>query len=525
MLNANWLTGGVKGLVLGPPQFFALFLIVAFLATTTKLFSQTTDGTQPPNPPLTQVQDDTSTSGFAGGITSNDFQPLMDLIQSVIKSDTWQNNSGEGSIIDYPAGVYADATAAIAAASIREEPLAASRAEPIRNSKFRTISLNRLEATISASSATGRPISENLKHLAGIYRVQRIYIDTKHNDVLISGPAGPWRTDTSGRSINIETGLPTLLLDNLVVCLHNAFQSNGIFGCTIVPKPTALAAAQKFINATTNVTTGRKWRESLRTAVGKQDIIVHGVSPDSGVAKTIVEADCLMKRIGMGLEPSIDEVPNYFERVKDDPASANGQTLIRWWFTMADDTLIKDVDQRTFEIRGNSVKVLSENELLDQNGQRIHTGAANDATSGFAADFTFSFERLSQKHPALASLKNVFDLAIVANIVKKHAGENREAWSGRYELVSHEYATDVDSIMNFETINFRSQKKRYRRTIVGVSGGVEFDFRRIKSSNKLDVQSPLKILNGNSAEAIPISSESRGALKWWWDAENIRPSK
>ena len=63
--------------------------------------------------------------------------------------------------------------------------------------------------------------------------------------------------------------------------------------------------------------------------------------------------------------------------------------LIRWWFTMADDTLIKDADDCTFEIHGNSVKVLSENELLDQNGQRIHTGAADDATSGFAADFTW----------------------------------------------------------------------------------------------------------------------------------------
>ena len=33
-----------------------------------------------------------------------------------------------------------------------------------------------------------------------------------------------------------------------------------------------------------------------------------------------------MKKIGMGLERSIDEVPNYFERVKDDPLSVNGQT-------------------------------------------------------------------------------------------------------------------------------------------------------------------------------------------------------
>ena len=495
MSNANWLTGGVNGLVMGPPQFFAIFLIAAFLATTTNLFSQTTDGTQPPNPPLTQVQDDTSTSGFAGGITSNDFQPLMDLIQSVIKSDSWQDNGGEGAIIDYPAGVFADAGSVVAAANLREAPNSATQSKSIGNSKLRTISLNRIEAAISISSASSKtsgPLSENLKHLAGIYRVQRIYIDNENHDVLISGPAGPWRTDTSGRSVNVETGLPTLLLDDLVVCLQNAFQKEGRFGCTIVPKPSALVAAKRFINATTSVAMGRKWRESLRTAVGKQDIIVHGVSPDSGVAKTIVEADCLMKKIGMGLKRSIDEVPNYFERVKNDPTSANGQTLIRWWFTMADNTLIKDASERSFEIQGNSVKVLSENELLDQNGQRIHTHAADDATSGFAADFTFHFDRLSQKYPALASLKNVFDLAIVANIVKMHDGENRDIWGEGYNRDSHEHSSDVDSIMNFETITFHSQGKRYRRTIVGVSGGVEFDFRRIEILKQIGCPKPIE---------------------------------
>ena len=497
----------------------AKFFILSFasLAIASTLQGQTTVDGQETNPQSTQVQTDISASGFAGGITSNDFQPLMDLIQSVIKSNSWQDNGGEGTIIDYPAGVFADASVAISAASLRESPMDASRSQPSSSSKLRTISLNRLMAAISASSATNRPLSENLKHMAGIFRIQRIYIDAKHNDVLISGPAGPWRTDTSGRSVNVDNGLPTLLLDDLVVCLHNAFEDDGIFGCTIVPKPDALAAAQKFINATSTMTTGRKWRESLRTAVGKQDIVVHGVSPDSGVAKTIVEADCLMKKIGMGLEQSIDEVPDYFERVKDDPLSANGQTLIRWWFTMADDTLIKYADERTFEIQGNSVRVLSENEMLDKNGQRIHTGTADDVTNGFAADFTLHFDRLSDRHPALASLKNVFDLAIVANIVKKYGKGNRDVWIPKYGLASYKHATNVDSIMNFESIHFRSQGKKYRRTIVGVSGGVEFDFRRVKSTDEVNIQSPSQLLKKVNEVAPSISSTPRNTPNWWWD--------
>ena len=82
----------------------------------------------------------------------------------------------------------------------------------------------------------------------------------------------------------------------------------------------------------------------------------------------------------------------------------------------------------------------------------------------------------------------------------------------------YDHVTDVDSIMNFETINFRNQGKRYRRTIVGVSGGVEFDFRRIKPSNKTDAQLPSDILDGNAEQAPSVNPSPRGSSDWWWDA-------
>ncbi len=494
-------------------------------------------------PPLPGVNN----RGFAGGITSNDFQPLMDLIQSVIKTDSWQDNGGEGTIIDYPAGVFADAAGAVGAARKADLLKNAFRSPTLADSKLRTISLNRIENALFAAASGNRPLSPELRNLAGIYRIDYVFVDSARNDVLIAGPAGPWRLNTSGTTVNVDTGLPTLKLDDLVACLINAFHDGGKFGCTIVPKPDALAAAQKFINATAGGNSGRKWRESLRDAVGKQDIIVHGVSPDSGVAQTIVEADVLMKKIGMGLEPSIDEVPDYFARVKDDPSSAHSQTLIRWWFTMSTDALVKDAHRNVFKIDGNSVKVLSENELLDANGRRVHTGVADDATAGFAADFTEHFESLSLKHPELANLKNVFDLALVANIIRRYDARNFESFKARYRrpgqsnevnlgrinysLISHDYAQDVDSIMNFETFGFRERGKRYRRTLVGVSGGVEFDFDRLGRAIKMDRSALIDFPRGAAEEdifrqALPgsagivssvgDSTNTDGSI-WWWD--------
>ena len=515
--------------------------LLAILAIPQTGSSQTV--TEPNEPtqsqPALQVQSDTTASGFAGGITSNDFIPLMDLIQSVIKTDTWQDNGGEGTLIDYPAGVYADAALAVASVRNNLQPSLHPRLKTPTNSsvnetsKLRTISLNRIEDAIAAAATTGRPLSEELQNLAGIYRVDYVFIDEQNDDVLIAGPAGAWRTNTSGRAVSVESGFPTLQLDDLIVCLMNAFTDDGKFGCTIVPKPAALKSAQKFLASTTSTATGRKWRESLRAAVGKQEVIVHGVSPDSGVAETIVDADYLMKKIGMGLEPSIDQCPSYFDRVEDNPATAKDQTLIRWWFTMAYDALVKDANDRVFQFSGNSIKVLSENELLDQQGRRVHTGASDDPTAGFAEDFSQHIERLSEKHPVFASLKNVFDLALVANIVKKYDVRNRLKWERRfgaesadstpnanertqYVLASHNYNSEVDSIMNFETFNFKKGGKRFRRTMVGVSGGVEFDFSRLLKNLKIAEQSQSKfpqILLVNASK-LHLRNQS---IVWWWD--------
>lgn len=509
-----------------------IVLTAAFLTAAAQTSDAQTTGDDPAvGRQLLPELGDAVPSGFSGGITSNDFQPLMDLIQSVIKSDSWQDNGGEGAIIDYPAGVYADAASAVVSAGnghTLDERLNFRLAE---DSQLRTISLNRIEDAISAAVAANRAPSEDLKNLAGIYRVEYVFIDAEHNDILIAGPAGPWKTDTSGRAVNVNSRCPTLKLDDLVSCLINAFEDDGKFGCTIVPKPDALAAAHRFIENNSSVSAGRKWRESLRSAVGKQNIIVHGVSPDSGIAQTIVEADCLMKKIGMGLEPSIDEVPNYFDRVKDDPTSANAQTLVRWWFTMASDALKKDDSNRIFHISGNSVKVLSENELLDRRGRRIHTGVADDATAGFAADFSFHFKNLSKKHPVLASLRNVFDLALVANIIRTYDVRNFDRWNDRYRRAdeasrinrertwyvstTHAYADEIDSIMNFETFYYRDRGKRFRRTIVGVTGGVEFNFARVKSKIEIDQRSRSKlprVLTGGLPDHVAADPSI-----WWWN--------
>ena len=281
--------------------------------------------------------------GQQGEITEADFQPLIDLIQSVIGSDTWEDAGGEGTLMAYPAGVYVDTSGILQ----RLKPVDAqknSRRRSVRQklafnmkrgeaatSPLRKISLKRLLREVNQATAFGRALDPSILNMAGVYKIQYIIVDQNDNDIVLAGPGGPWKTNASGHVVNRNTGAPVLQLDDLLVCLKNACalgEERGKFGCTIVPRQKSLAAAAKFLSTTK--LTGKRWADQLRDAVGRQDVEVSGIEPDSHAAAVIVEADLLMKMIGMGTEPSIPAVPDYFDRVAGQDQTGQRDSLVRW---------------------------------------------------------------------------------------------------------------------------------------------------------------------------------------------------
>ena len=81
-----------------------------------------------------------------------------------------------------------------------------------------------------------------------------------------------------------------------------------------------------------------------------------------------------------------------------------------------------------FELRGQGVKVLSENELLTERGERIHTGESDALNRQFAQSFTEHFGELAKKYPIYAELRNVFDLALVAAVLKSQDLPGQIGW-------------------------------------------------------------------------------------------------
>ena len=463
--------------------------------------------------------------GAAGGITAADFNELINLIQSTIQPDSWADATGVGTIIAYPAGVYVDGEGLMQRIKpsrqvdwdrVRTDVEAA---EAGHLAGLRKISLTRLERQLMEQASRGIPPTEEQRNLGGMVEVKYLLIYPETRDVVIAGPAGRWTYDDEGRARNLETGKPCLQLDDLVVCLRSALESDAVFGCSIDPKPENLKATHEFLQ--TSTLTGEKWRDGLRAALGKQVITVHGIDPQSRVARIIVEADYRMKLIGMGIEPGVVAVPSYLERLT--PAE-QGQPadLARWWFTLNYDAVQVSDDRQAFAFSGNGVKLASESEHLDAEGNRQHTGKSSPENAQFARDFTRHYEAIADKHPVFAELKNVFDLALVAAIVRHENIQGSLNWEPGYFLSQHEWShqivlgqlpREVESVMNFREVETRKGSRRIKQTLVGVSGGVQFTAADVVTAGAFQPDSSLAtVIDSNRPENDPRTQPIRQEL-------------
>ncbi|HPM80297.1 MAG TPA: DUF1598 domain-containing protein [Candidatus Anammoximicrobium sp.] len=468
-------------------------------------------------------------AGAAGGATLADFDTLIDLITTTIAPQSWDTVGGPGAIDSFPTGVYVDssglmrrakpATAGSDLAELRDRAQQPDANRDVRReSVLRKVSLTRLERHAQDAWARGQAPTQAMKNLAGLHRIQYVFLYPESRDIVIAGPAGAWAPNREGRPCHIASGEPMLQLDDFVVVLRNARHEGGRFTCSITPRRENLAAAQAYLNesAKTPLKAGQRdsWLAKVRSLMGRQDITVQGLDPQTRAARVIVEADYRMKLVGMGLEEGVLGVTSYLSSVTVPEGGAPPpMTVLRWWFTMNYEALRATPGRDAFELRGPGVRVLSENEMLTQRGERIHTGQADEWNEQFAHSFTKHFAELAAKYPIYADLRNVFDLALVAALIVAEDVPNRLNWPAihfveekRYQVERGPAPTEVETVLNHRII---SQK----HIVAGVSGGVSADARPY-------VQKPaIAIDNYGALQAGRIASmpSDQPDDAWWWD--------
>lgn len=465
--------------------------------------------------------------GAGGGAAMADFDSLIELITTTIAPTSWEEVGGAGAIEPFPLGVYVDSSGVMKRLAPRNDSTLLDdtrRAAAVDSgnrtvrstSALRKVSLVRLEKQLQLDQAFGRPPAEEMRVLAGMYRIKYLFFYPDRGDIVLAGPAGDWRADTESRVVNVETGAPTLQLDDLVVVLRNALHEQGRFGCTINPRPENLASVKHFQESWQGraIQPGQRdqWLSDLQRTLGRQDIKVWGIDPRSRTARVLVEADYRMKLVGMGLEEGTLGVLSYLESVKRAGGDPPPMNVLRWWFTLNYDGVLATSAREAFQLDGPGVKVLSENEKISEAGERIHTGQVDQLTSEFARSFTKHFETLAAKYPVYAELRNVFDLALVMGLMVSHDLPHQAGWhmthfadAEGYRVTLGAQPQEVESVINSIMIN--------RKTfIAGVSGGVSVDTGALVKPDAVSVDTYGR-MDADRISAAPASASDA----WWWD--------
>jgi hypothetical protein len=470
------------------------FAVVCFVVVPS--FAQTTTTTTGTTTTGTTTTGTTSTSNVTGAAGV-----VVDA-SGVLRSEYFQDKTGQ----------LAKQRMAAARAALAAKDAKIAAASPLRK-----ISLNRLEAAVKAQLESGLKPTDEMKHLAGLTRVQYVFYYPETKDIVIAGPAEPWMADLSGRVRGLSTGRPVVELDDLVTALRAyapGAKPTTQISCSIDPTQEGLQRMQDVLkDARANAGPGDMPQvyTAMKQALGPQNISIRGINAATHFAQVLVEADYRMKLIGIGLErPPVRGFQVWIDRVNSAAVAKNA--LQRWYF-MPDYECVKvSHDDLAMELLGQGVKLVNEDELVARDGTRIKSASVNSAAKAWTDAFTAKYTEIANAVPVYAQLRNCIDLAVAAAFIQQKDYYRKAGWTmplfgeeATYPVQTLTAPTQVDNITNYVS--------RGNTVMMPIGGGVQ-----ILANRALDSKNVQPDDDGKVSEAHDkIDIKNLAADKWWWD--------
>ncbi len=479
-----------------------------------------------------------------GGASFADFTQLVNLIQTTIEPDSWEALGGTGTIQQYPQGILVDgdglvvdiqvadtkasATDALDSISLmlrEQSPEDEAKADVAMSdwkqpAKFRCVSLRSLASEVVRRRLVNQPLDDSLRHLAGLSRIQYVWVDATNRDLVLVGPVSGIEKK-QGWYCDRVTGETTARLDYLSATMQSVL-ANTPFGCTIDPTNDGLAASAKVAD---EFRQGKipvsKIADALAQAVGKQQVAVFGTAGDTPLGHLLVEVDRHMKMLALGMQKMPEGVPNYLDVITDHARDGvpDGK-LLRLWFTGSPVSVRTDVDQQVFEFAGRPMKLACESQLPRDNGMRAV--APDDVR---LVDFTNQFNQhlaeIIHENPAYGAVQSVFSVAAVAETMRRTEAKQ---WIAELlgplmldGLDQSLYRTPrwVDTIATTHRFNFGGK----RHTVVVASGGVQVDTRATLPTQFVSYP-PLRSAPAKFTKPS-IARDQEQPIVWWWNASDL----
>lgn len=374
--------------------------------------------------------------------------------------------------------------------------------------KMRMVSLKGLEKAVEKHMKDGIPgLPEEVRFLAGLQRIEYVFLYPEQNDIVIAGPGEGWKVDDFGRVVGENSGRPVMHLDDLIVALrtvHNARQGNGI-SVSIDPTAEGRKAFSAVMRQQRSFNAGLA--SKLEKAMGSQVISLTGVPEDSHYARVLVAADYKMKSIAMNLSSSeVDGLVSYPVLLKQKRANPSGQSMPRWWMACNYEPLAKSDDGLTWQIRGQGVKCMTEDDVFD--GKQVKgSGRVNKFAQQWASIMTTKFDDLAVSDPVFGDLRNIMDMSVVAALIEKE---------GLLKKVGLKLETLTSAKSDYQCYEFPVPKMLPTKAsvtrignqyMITASGGVQVESWQVAAKTEVD----------NQIAAHREKTNPDDYINWWWN--------
>jgi hypothetical protein len=376
-------------------------------------------------------------------------------------------------------------------------------------SKLRKVSLRGLQEAIAAQRAKSAdaPLSDDLQLLAGLQRIQYVFVYPDQQDIVIAGPAEGWKIDDAGYIVGETTGRAVMRLEDFAVAIRTGRSAaNGGLSCSIDPTAEGMRNLQQYV---AGISAGADINDSvagIESSLGAQVVSVNGIDPTTPFAHILVAADYRMKRLAMGFEASpVQGLPNYLQMIKAGSRGVQNMTP-RWWLAPNYDPLLKDNDGLAWELRGAGVKAMTEDDFFAADGSRTHTGKASAMAQKWSDNMTKAYDKLSVADPIFAELRNVMDMAVAAALISKEQLAEKSNCS--LDVLLDTNAVRVPQLNAPKQVPTQANfVKKGRDFVISASGGVQINSWLIANENKV------------SDEIAPAREDAAKTRQtnWWWD--------
>ena len=377
-----------------------------------------------------------------------------------------------------------------------------------KKTEIRMVSLKGLEAAIQKANVKELyELPAEIRYLAGLQRIQYIFLYPEKNDIVIAGPAEGWEFNDEGIMVGKTTRRPVLQLADLMTSLQTARSAGEGQGISVSIDPTQ-EGRQRYSQFMRQIRgLSPQVLAGARQAMGPQEIKLTGVPTNSRYARILVAADYQMKRLAMDLkEAPVGNLPSFLDLMQKRRSTVAANVMPRWWLACSYEPIAKSGDGLAFEIKGQGVKAMTEDELVTAEGEVIGTGRKNPIAEQWANQMTEKYDELSVAETVFGELRNIMDMSVVGALVVREQMLRKvnlelPVLTGKVELDTPDWPTPraVDTQCSFMKVG--------RNTVVTASGGVLVDSWGVADKQE---ESPMVGL-------VRTQADADGMSLWWWN--------